>query len=125
MPKTLTAALTVVALLLVAGPVVAHGKHDEKKAGTIAAYDDASGKLEIALDDGDTVAGYVTERTKIHCRGDKPKPPKPHEHPRGKKAHKHGPDHCGTEALKPGRDVEKADLTLRDGKAVFKHIDLG
>lgn len=39
----------------------------DENAGTIAAFDAASGKLTITLFGGDTISGLVTDRTRIKC----------------------------------------------------------
>jgi hypothetical protein len=83
----LTLALGVVALLAVSGVAAAkdhgrddngghHGRHhhhgrqfEMREAGTISAFDATTGKLTIALLDGGTVTGLVTENTEIKCEG--------------------------------------------------------
>lgn len=39
----------------------------EENAGTIASFDESTGKLTINLFGGETLAGFVTEETKIKC----------------------------------------------------------
>jgi len=51
-----------------------HGQHhnrqlEMREAGTISSFDASSGKLTIALLDGGTVTGLVTEGTEIKCEG--------------------------------------------------------
>jgi hypothetical protein len=50
-----------------------HGRHhhqfEMKESGTISSFDASTGKLTIALLDGDTVTGLVTENTEIKCEG--------------------------------------------------------
>ncbi len=41
----------------------------EENAGTISAFDTASGKLTIALFNGDSISGLVTSGTEIKCEG--------------------------------------------------------
>jgi hypothetical protein len=87
----LALALGVVALLAVSGVAAAkdhgrddngghqgrhhhHGRHhnrqfEMREAGTIASFETSTGKLTIALLDGGTVTGLVTESTEIKCEG--------------------------------------------------------
>ncbi|HEX4304912.1 MAG TPA: hypothetical protein VHZ54_02640 [Solirubrobacterales bacterium] len=81
----LTLALGAVALLALSGIAVAkdrhgddnghHGRHHHhhqfpmREAGTISSFDTATGRLTIALTDGETVTGLVTDRTEIKCEG--------------------------------------------------------
>jgi hypothetical protein len=84
----LVLALGAVALLALSGIAVAkdrhgddngghdhHGRHhhhhefDLREAGTIASFDATTGKLTIALTDGESVSGLVTEGTEIKCEG--------------------------------------------------------
>lgn len=50
-----------------------HGHHhrqfEMREAGTISAFDASTGKLTIALLEGGTVTGLVTEGTEIKCEG--------------------------------------------------------
>jgi hypothetical protein len=83
----LALALGAVALLALSGVAAAkdhhgddhgHGRHHHHhhpfpmpEAGTISSFDATTGKLTIALPDGESVAGMVTEDTRIRCeRGD-------------------------------------------------------
>jgi hypothetical protein len=70
----LTAAISAVAVLAVAGLAAARGHHrgedhrHGQDTGTIAAFDNSTGELTIALSgSGDTFSGLVTRRTKIRC----------------------------------------------------------
>ncbi len=86
----LALALGVVALLAVSGVAAAkdrgsddnghhHGRHhhhrhhdrrlEMREAGTIATFDASTGKLTIALLEGGTITGLVTEGTEIRCEG--------------------------------------------------------
>lgn len=87
----LALALGAVALLAMSGVAVAkdhgnddnghhgrhhhdHGRHhhrflEMREAGTISTFDPSTGKLTIALLDGGTVTGLVTEGTEIKCEG--------------------------------------------------------
>lgn len=44
-----------------------HRHHHDGAAGTIASFDADTGRLTIALLDGETVSGLVTRRTRIKC----------------------------------------------------------
>jgi hypothetical protein len=83
----LALALGAVALLAMSGVATAkdrggddhghHGRHhhhhfrEMREAGTISSFDATTGKLTIALPDGEAVTGLVTEETRIRCeRGD-------------------------------------------------------
>jgi hypothetical protein len=50
-----------------------HGRHhlqfEMKESGTISSFDASTGKLTIALLEGGTVTGLVTENTEIKCEG--------------------------------------------------------
>jgi hypothetical protein len=51
-----------------------HGRHhhrvlEMREAGTISSFDATTGKLTIALQDGGTFAGLVTDGTEIKCEG--------------------------------------------------------
>jgi hypothetical protein len=80
----LALALGVVALLALSGVAAAkdhggddnghHGGHHHhhhfreiREAGTISSFDATTGKLTIALPDGEAVTGMVTEDTRIRC----------------------------------------------------------
>jgi hypothetical protein len=83
----LALALGAVALLAVSGAAMAkdhghddngghHGRHHQHnhfremhEAGTISAFDATTGRLTIALTDGGSVTGLVTEETQIRCEG--------------------------------------------------------
>jgi hypothetical protein len=81
----LALALGAVALLAMSGVATAkdhggddhghHGRHhhhhfrEMREAGTISSFDATTGKLTIALPDGEAVTGMVTEETRIRCEG--------------------------------------------------------
>jgi hypothetical protein len=81
----LALALGAVALLALSGVATAkdrhgddhghHGRHhhhhfrEMREAGTISSFDATTGKLTIALPDGEAVTGMVTEDTRIRCEG--------------------------------------------------------
>jgi hypothetical protein len=91
-PRTaglLALALGAVAILALSGVAVAkdhhgddhghghgHGRHHHhhhqfplQEAGTISSFDATTGKLTIALLDGESVTGMVTEDTRLRCEG--------------------------------------------------------
>ena len=84
----LTLVLAAAALLALSGIAIAkdrraddhghHGNHGHKghhrdmelrQNGTISSFDAATGKLTIALSNGESVVGMVTSRTEIKCEG--------------------------------------------------------
>jgi hypothetical protein len=83
----LALALGAVALLVLSGVATAkdrgaddhgdhghHGRHHHhlreiEEAGTISSFDQATGRLTIALTGGETASGLVTAETRIRCEG--------------------------------------------------------
>jgi hypothetical protein len=136
-----------------------HGRHhhqfEMKESGTISSFDASTGKLTIALLDGGTVTGLVTDNTEIKCEGvDNRGPgnggqvepgddhggrgePEPGDDNGGQ--NEPGDDHggevigkgepgeatCSTASLVPGAIVGEAELRLEGGSAVFEEIELG
>ena len=105
----------------------------DENAGTIESFDAATRKLTIKLFSGDSVSGLVTDGTEIECDDDSAKAADNGDDDTGDDDHgddEQGDDdqgddeHCGTEALTKGREVEEADLKLSDGKATFRKIEL-
>jgi hypothetical protein len=72
----------------------------EENAGTIASFDAATGRLVINLFNGDTVAGLVTDQTRIKCEDEHS--PDITEHRRGEA--EPGDDHGGHGENEPGDD---------------------
>lgn len=127
----LALALGAVALLAVSGVATAkdrggddngrhHGRHhhhrhhhhrqfEMRQAGTISTFDASTGKLMIALLDGGTVTGLVTEGTEIKCEG----------------ADDRREASCSVASLAPGALVGEAELRLEGGSAVFEEVELG
>ncbi len=137
------AALAVIAMLVLAGPASAHhGRHHHRRhhshsfsspqgpAGTIASFDQTSGKLTINLSEEETITGLVTEDTQIEfahaCD---------HHEWQGdgsgsserRQLWEHGDwgqSEASTADLKPGETVEDAVLIVAGGKATFLKIEL-
>jgi hypothetical protein len=143
----LASAVAAVAMLALAGPASAHhgredhhGRHHHhhghkrsldgvhgEAAGTIASYDQSTGKLVIDLADGNAISGQVTEYTWIEsgrqgC----------HHGSSDERRQLHGwgdggwggHDHGSTADLVPGAVVEDAVLILADGHATFLKVEL-
>jgi hypothetical protein len=139
-------------MLALAGPASAHhGRHHHRHhhrhkydsqhgpAGTIASFDQTTGKLTINLTEGETISGLVTEDTWIEFSDDS-------GHHHGWSGGNHhgwsGDDHhswdgrdrqlcdhdwsdqASTDDLVPGATVDDALLVIADGKATFVKIDL-
>lgn len=138
-----------------------HGRHAahsssiqavQESGGTITSYDASTGKLTIALAEGESVTGLVTEETEINCEGtgqsgdDGQQGPEPGDDNGGAQGQQSGGGDsggawwgdsegkmgedpmegtCGTESLTPGTAVGSAELQLEGGKLVFEEIDLG
>jgi hypothetical protein len=77
-----------------------HHHHHGAPAGTIASFDADTGTLTIALTDGDSVSGEVTNRTRIRCE-DEHSPDITRFH-RGED--ESGDDHGGQGEEEPGDD---------------------
>jgi hypothetical protein len=121
-----------------------HGRHFKmREAGTISSFDASTGKLTIALLDGGTVTGLVTEGTEIKCEGvDDRRARRDHG---GRGEAEPGDDHggqnesgddnggeapageatCGVESLVTNAVVGEAELRIEGGTTVFKEIELG
>jgi hypothetical protein len=132
-----------------------HGRHhhhqfEMREAGTISSFDATTGKLTIALINGETATGLVTEDTRINCEGV--------DNRLDRRDHGGGDDHgggnepgddnggdgsgpgpsnegnqavggagpeCTTASLVPGEFVSDAELRLEGGGAVFTEVELG
>lgn len=163
----LTLALAAAALLALSGMAIAkdrraddhghHGNHGHKghhrdrelrQTGTISSFDPATGKLTIALSNGESVIGTVTSRTEIRCEGiDDRLQRRSHgsddngghgEEPgddNGGHGEEPGDDNggeapaaeagCSTASLVTGEIVSGAELRLEGGAATFREIELG
>jgi hypothetical protein len=172
----LALALGAVALLALSGVAVAkdhgrddngghHGRHhhhgrdhnhfEMREAGTISAFDATTGKLTIALLDGGTVTGLVTDNTQIKCEGidnrldrrdhgdggggnggqNEPGDdnggrgePEPGDDNGGETPPAGAPEgeaSCSVASLVPGAVVGDAELHFEGGSAVFEEIELG
>jgi hypothetical protein len=119
----------------------------EENAGTIAAFDPATGKLTINLFGGDTVSGLVTDETRIRCghecdhnndrnddsgasassNGEDNSGPGSHGDDNSGPSD-HGDDeqeaNCTPADLVVGATVAEAELELEHGVATFEEIDL-
>lgn len=152
---------TLVATVMIAAAVpaaaLAHGRHHHHHhqfrvhhrdfghvndmagdAGTVASFDNATGKLTIALNDGSTVTGTVTPDTEIQCEAaNEPA----HDNFFHKNDHGSGSgdqgdrgddnnndnndmQNCDTSALTPGATVHEAELRLSGAGAIWDRVDL-
>jgi len=125
---SLTAAATLAAAPAAA---IAHGGghdhgpgNDATPVATVASF--ADGKLTLTLTDGSTLAGKVTDRTRLTCESAKPTASKAsfkgRHHGEGKGRHRYR--WCGTENLTAGATVTDAELSATTAGAVFREVDL-
>jgi hypothetical protein len=140
----LALALGAVALLALSGVATAkdrggddhghHGRHHHnhfreiEQAGTISSFDQATGRLTIALTGGETVSGLVTDETRIRCEGTDDRRADRRDHGGGDD--NESPEagetpSCTTAALVPGAFVGEAELRLGTGTATFEEVELG
>lgn len=158
MRALLALALSAVAVLALAGLATAKDsgskrsddgqkRHSHQPTGTIAAFDTDSGRLTIALTDGEEVSGLVTKRTRIRCEDER-------SHDSRVRFRDSGPGHdgdddngsdsssgsegsgqsgsddngrganCTSADLVVGAVVDEAELDLKRGKAVFDEVEL-
>ena len=107
----------------------------DENAGTVASFEDDT--LTIDLAGGGTLAALVTDRTDIECDDDADDDHGHHgDHDHGDDDDKggdaraaHGDRHgdgedCGDDALTAGATVLEAELKVRDGKAVWKELEI-
>jgi hypothetical protein len=162
----LALALAAAALLALSGIAIAkdrhgddhgrhHGRHHHhhhdfppREAGTISSFDATTGKLTIALTDGEAFTGMVTDETRIRCEGvdDRLQRRDHGSDDNGGRGTEPGDDHgghgeepgddnggqapagaptCSTASLIPGEIVGSAELRLEGGAAVFDEVELG
>jgi hypothetical protein len=166
----LALALGAVALLALSGVATAkdrggddhghHGRHHHhhfreiEQAGTISSFDQATGRLTIALTGGETASGLVTAETRIRCEGIDDRRADRRDHggdddnggrgtepgddnggnsgpgSGGPIAEGEGPEagetpSCTTASLVPGAFVGEAELRLGTGTATFEEVELG
>ena len=144
-------AVAAIAMLVLAGPASAHhGRHNHRRhhrqmfdpqqgpAGTIASFDETTGKLTITLSEGETITGFVTEDTRIEIagacdhqgssQGDQGDQDWQGSSGGDQQLWEHWdsgqPGEATTADLKPGTEVEDAVLIVAGGKATFAKIDL-
>lgn len=99
-------------------------------AGTVASF--TGGVLTIALADGSTVSGKVTDRTEIECETTAPTATASHDGGGwGDDDQGDGEDHgcqsqspCTVADLVPGATVHEADLRIGGGGSEFERIAL-
>lgn len=127
-----------------------HHRHGPD-TGTIASFDAGSGVLAIELTGGDTVSGLVTRRTRIKCEDEhspdistRAREDEPGDD-RGGHGNEPGDDHgdrggehpgpsghddngrganCTASDLIVGATVHEAELDLKNGKALFREVEL-
>ena len=116
----------------------------DENAGTITAFDAATGRLTISLFNGDSVSGLVTDRTRIKCEdehspdlsvrarhgeeepGDDNSGPGSSHSGNGPSGHDDNGTgaNCTVSDLIVGATVEEADLELEHGTASFDEVEL-
>lgn len=125
------AAVALGALALLLMPALSAAKHGSddgnrskgrENAGTVAAYDSASGELTIDLEAGGTATALVTDKTRIRCVGSKRRGHGDSGHQRRGRS---GGAHCGTAALVAGAPVRKARIESEGGTEVFEKVLIG
>jgi hypothetical protein len=107
-------------------------RHADRRAGTIASFDQATSTLTIDLFGGGTLAGKVDDSTRIECEGaDDDKVAFRHggDDDSSGPGNSHGDDrndaNCGTDALTTGRLVKGAELTGDGTSTIFDEVELG
>ncbi len=112
----------------------------EDNAGTIASFDQETGKLTIDLFGGESISGFVNEETAIKCEdhssastssdgssGDEGQSGEDNSGESGEE--EPGDDHgergnCTAADLTPGAVVQEAELQVENGKATFEEVEL-
>jgi hypothetical protein len=123
-------------------------RHADRRAGTIASFDAATGTLTINLFGGGTLAGKVDDNTRIECEGaddnskvafrhgadDNSGPGSSDDNGRDDDGANHdqnddrgdrGDENCGPDALTTGRLVKEVDLTGDGTSTIFDEVELG
>lgn len=128
MSRKLCALTAALAVATASGVTAAAGAHDrdrtQDQAGTVASF--TGGVLTITLGKGGTLAGTVSDKTKIDCHRARAKAA--NDGPRGHRRHRHRGPHgkdCGVEAFTTGAQVEEAELKAKNGEVVFERVELG
>ena len=108
---------------------------EQEHAGTVKSF--SNGVLTIALADGSTLSGHVTDATEIECDETaraSDDGPGSRDDDQGDDRDEPGDDDdqddddqaaaCGQAALEPGVDVREAELETENGQAVFEKVEL-
>jgi hypothetical protein len=96
----------------------------DENAGTIAAFDTATGKLTINLFNGDSVTGIVDEGTEITCEDDYAEGVDDSGASASHDDNDEAGANCTTADLTVGAVVEEAELGIEHGAATFDEVEL-
>lgn len=129
--RTMLSLTAVAALAVAPTSALAHGGDhgsgkDATPVATVASF--ANGTLTLTLTDGSTLAGKVTDRTRLACENATATAAKAKfhgDHPGKGKGHgRHRHQKCGTENLTAGTKVTEAEVSATLSGAVFREVDL-